>query len=85
MIDTDKQHNLSRFQMQYSSQMYPPIPESLSYDVAGAAGTNQLLAMFKENHYQLGSNLSPGGGESFKDWLNSGLFLHFDTPKAAGD
>ena len=82
---TDEQNKITRFQMQYSSQMYPPIPFSLNYDVAADAGINQLTALYKENHYQLGSAMSMGGGESFKDWLNSGIFLHFDTPKAAND
>jgi len=72
----DTTQQLSRFFFSMNGVKQPYI----DYDPAKTDVVNHLYQLYMETQLSNGAYTEAGAGESFEDWLDMGLYLHFLTP-----
>jgi hypothetical protein len=80
-VDADLQNTLTRFYIQYAGLQLPQPDADPKY----GAGVVQLQQRYAESMLNSGAYFDPISGETFKEWLDLGLFLHFTFPKDGTD
>lgn len=76
-----EEQKLKRFYMHYAGQKYPQV----DWDPTLTASKNHFTQLYIETLGASGSIFDVGGSETFEDWLERGLYLHFQTPRHPSD
>jgi len=76
-----EEQKLRRFYLHYAGQKFPQV----DWDPQYTGSKNHLTQLYIETLGASGSIFDNGGAETFQEWLERGLYLHFQTPRHGSD
>lgn len=81
-LNKDTALGLTRFYINYGGQNFPQPDADPAFktDV-----TNYMIQRYAETMIQNGACFDTGGSESFEDWVNRGMYLHFKVHRDGTD
>lgn len=79
--DLTEEQKLSRFYLHYAGQKYPQV----DWDPAFTEDKNHLTQLYIETLGASGCIFDNGGCETLQEWLDRGMYLHFQTPRHPSD